>query len=306
MNLNLVRLFITVVQARTLSEAARRLGMTRSNASRQLKALELEVGAQLLRRTTRHSEVTEAGRLLYEHGLRMLDEMEEARSSIDSLGKTIRGDVRIRLPTGVGHFYLTPVLLDFARAYPSVSLSILINDYIGDLISAEVDVALKITSTPPEDHVARRLCCIAWCLCASPEFLKESAPITNVKTLMQIPLISPLSMGRRFDLTLKKEGLPVSLRVSPRLQSGDYPYLLEATLAGLGVALLPRYAVWTHLKSGVLQEVLAEWEPEGVGNSAYLLTAPNRFPSLATHTLIKYLTEKIQQQQMNWQRPNYF
>ena len=157
-DLNLIQFFVAIVQSRTLSEAARRTGMTRSNASRQLKALELAMGAQLLRRTTRNMEVTEAGQLLYSHGVRMLEEAQAARASIDSLGKSVRGDVRIRLPTGLGHLYLAPVLLDFARNYPDVSLRVLINDFIGDLISAEVDVALKITSTPSEDHVARKIC----------------------------------------------------------------------------------------------------------------------------------------------------
>src|SRR5690625_1586008 len=150
-NLNLIKLFITVVESGTISEAARRLGMTRSNASRQLKALELEIGAQLFRRTTRRTEITEPGKILYKHSVRMIEEMSIARASIDSLGQKIKGEIRIRLPTGLGHLYLTDFLLQFARLYPELTLRIRINDYIGDLIDAEVDLALRITSTPPED-----------------------------------------------------------------------------------------------------------------------------------------------------------
>lgn len=303
LDLNLVRLFVAVVQCKTLSEAARRTGMTRSNASRQLKALELAVGAQLLRRTTRHAEVTEAGQLLYKHSLRMLEEMEAARSSIDSLGGTVRGDVRIRLPTGMGHLYLAPLLIEFARQYPDVSLRVLINDFIGDLISAEVDVALKITSTPPEDHVARKICDIRWCLCATPDFIARHGAIATLEDLTRCTLIAPASLGRRFDMKFDVGGMRVLLRVSPRLQSGDYPYLLEATLSHLGVALLPRYAVWKPLQSGALQEVLPEYEPEGVGNSVYLLTAPNRFPTVATRTLMRFITDQIQQHEINWRKP---
>src|SRR5690625_4646722 len=101
-NLNLIKLFITVVESGTISEAARRLGMTRSNASRQIKALELEIGAQLLRRTTRHTEITESGKILYKHSVRMMEEMSIARASIDSLGQKIKGEIRVRLPTGLG------------------------------------------------------------------------------------------------------------------------------------------------------------------------------------------------------------
>ncbi|KAA0889434.1 LysR family transcriptional regulator [Pusillimonas sp. ANT_WB101] len=302
LDLNLLKLFVAVVQCHNLSEAARRTGMTRSNASRQLKALEQAVGAQLLRRTTRHTEVTEAGQLLYAHGLRMLEEMEMARASIDSLGKSVRGDVRIRLPTGLGHLYLTKVLLQFAKEYPDVSLRVLINDFIGDVVHAEVDLALKITSTPPDDHVARRICNIAWSLCASPAFVAKAGDIESLEQLIKCPMIAPASLGKRFDLKLEKDGMQLVMRAAPRLQSGDYPYLLEAALAGLGVALLPRYAIWRNLQAGTLKEIMPQYEPEGVGNGLYLLTAPNRYTTLATRTLMDYITKQICTHEPSWRR----
>lgn len=303
-DLNLVRLFVAMVESPNLSVAAQRCGMTRSNMSHRLKRLELVVGAQLLRRTTRHVELTQAGRLLYQHGVRLLDEMRAAQASIDSLGGTVRGDVRVRLPTGLGHLYLAPVLLEFARSYPDISLRVHINDNIGDLVSAEVDLALKITSAPPEDHVARRLCAIQWVLCAAPSFRHEGRPVRTLEELGRCSLIAPQSMGRRFDLRLMHaHGDPLVLRVAPRLQSGDYPFLREAVLAGLGVVLLPRYAVWKELRDGLLQEVLPEFEPEGVGNAIYLLTAPNRFPSMAARTLAAFVQTHIERHHRDWLRP---
>lgn len=302
-DLNLVRLFVAMVESRNLSAAAQRCGMTRSNMSHRLKRLELDLGAQLFRRTTRHVELTQAGQLLYQHGIRLLDEMRAVQAAIDSLDGTVRGDVRIRLPTGLGHLYLAPVLLDFARAYPDIALRVHINDGIGDLISAEVDIALKITSSPPEDHVARRLCGIQWCLCASPDFLDRNGPVERMEQLGRCDMIAPQSLGRRFDLRLKQtHGDPLILRVAPRLQSGDYPFLRDAVLAGLGVALLPRYAVWSQLRDGTLQEVLPAFEPEGVGDAIYLLTAPNRFPSMATRVLADFLRAHIERHAQDWGR----
>ena len=302
-DLNLVRLFVAMVESRNLSAAAQRCGMTRSNMSHRLKRLELDLGAQLFRRTTRHVELTEAGQLLYRHGLRLLDEMRAAQAGIDSLDGTVRGDVRIRLPTGLGHLYLAPVLLDFARAHPDIALRVHINDGIGDLISAEVDIALKITSSPPEDHVARRLCGIQWCLCASPGFLARHGPVQRIEQLGRCDLIAPQSLGRRFDLRLRQgQGDPLILRVAPRLQSGDYPFLREAVLAGLGVALLPRYAVWELLRDETLVPVLPAFEPEGVGDAIYLLTAPNRFPSMATRVLADFLRTHIERHVEDWGR----
>ncbi len=301
-DLNLIRLFVTVVESRTLSEAAQRSGMTRSNMSHRLKSLELALGAQLLTRTTRRMELTQAGDLLYARGARMLEEVDAARTSIDSLGQTVSGDVRIRLPTGLGHLYLAPLLLDFARQYPDISLRVMINDHIGDLISSEVDIALKITFSPPLDQVARRLCSVFWCLCASPAFLHTHAGIHGISDLGQVDLIAPASMGRRFGLKLERRGEVLVVQVAPRLQSGDYPFIKQATLGGLGVALLPRYAVWRELAAGQLQEVLPDFQPEGVGDSLYLLTAPNRFPTLATRTLLNFITEAIARHEVDWQR----
>lgn len=300
-DLNLVRLFVAMVESRNLSAAAQRCGMTRSNMSHRLKRLELDLGAQLFRRTTRHVELTQAGQLLYQHGIRLLDEMRAVQAAIDSLDGTVRGDVRIRLPTGLGHLYLAPVLLEFARAHPDIALRVHINDGIGDLISAEVDIALKITSSPPEDHVARRLCDIQWCLCASPDFLARNGPVQRVEQLGRCDLIAPQSLGRRFDLRLKQaHGDPLILRVAPRLQSGDYPFLRDAVLAGLGVALLPRYAVWELLRDQTLVQVLPAFEPEGVGDAIYLLTAPNRFPSMATRVLADFIRAHIERHAQDW------
>lgn len=303
-DLNLVRLFVVIVESRNLSAAAERCGMTRSNVSNRLKRLEAVLGAQLFRRTTRHKELTQAGELLYQHGLRLLDEMRAAQSSIDSLGASVRGDVRIRLPTGLGHLYLARVLLDFARDHPEISLRVHINDAIGDLVSAEVDLALKITSSPPQDHVARHLCHIHWCLCAVPGLVSEGGSLTTLEQLGASSLITPQSLGRRFDLRLVPElGEPLIVRVAPRLQSGDYPFLREAVLAGIGVALLPRYAVWRDLQTGALGEVLPQYSPEGVGNALYLLTAPDRFPSMATRTLAAFIRSHIDMHRHDWDKP---
>ena len=303
-DLNLVRLFVTIVESPSLTAAAEHSGMTRSNVSRRLKILEEQIGAQLMRRTTRNIELTEAGNLLYTHALRMFDVLQSAATSIDSLGKTVRGDVRIRLPTGLGHLYLTPLLLEFARSHPLISLRVSINDSIGDLISAEADVALKITSHPPEDHVARRICDVDWCLCASTAFLDSNSDIKSVEDLEGCNFIAPQSLGRRFGLRMTEAGESRIVSITPRIQSGDYRFLFEAMVANLGVALLPRYAVWRQLESGLLREVLDSCQPEGVGDSIYMITTPTRYPTLATRTLMDFIREHLEREEKNWQRRN--
>lgn len=301
-DLNLLRLFVSMVESATLTEAAARAGVTRSHISKRLQLLERALGTQLMLRTTRHVELTQAGHLLFEHATRVLREVDAAKSSIHSLGKTMRGDIRIRVPTGLGTLYLSDVLLVFAKAHPEVSLRVVINDHIGDLISAEVDMALKITSSPPEDHVARKLCAVEWALCATPAFLRGRNALSSPEELTTVEMIAPASLGRRFNLKLTGEKKVEAIRVSPRLVSGDYPFLRKCLLADLGVALLPRYAVWGELKRGAVVEVLPEWAPEGVGDGLFLLTAPNRYPTLAARSLMDFLREAIVMESVNWMR----
>lgn len=124
MDLNLIQAFVDIVEAGNLSEAGRRRGVTRSQVSRQLRELEHQAGAQLLRRTTRRLELTEAGRALYQHGLRILQEVASAQAEIDSLGTTLRGHVRVSVPTGLGDTFLAPLLLEFTGRHPGISLRV--------------------------------------------------------------------------------------------------------------------------------------------------------------------------------------
>ncbi|MBY0409653.1 MAG: LysR family transcriptional regulator, partial [Burkholderiaceae bacterium] len=141
MNLNLCLVFIDIAEAKSLSGAARRSGMTRSNVSRRLKSLETEMGTQLVRRTTRNVELTQAGQLMYRHCLAMLQELQHARNAIHQLRSTVSGDVGVRVPTGFGHFYLKALILAFCREHPAIRLRLLINDQMGDLIASKVDLA---------------------------------------------------------------------------------------------------------------------------------------------------------------------
>lgn len=253
-----------------------------------------------MRRTTRHLELTQAGHVLYRHSLKMLSEVRTATAVIDRLGERVRGDIRIRVPTGFGHLYMSTFLLEFGRSYPDVAMRVLINDHIDDLVSAEVDVALKITSSPPEDHVARRVCDIQWCLCAAPGLFDEGAGPNSVNDILNYDLLTPASLGRHFPLRFKHGDDTLSINVSPRLQSGDYPFLIQAVLSGQGIALLPRYAVWSYLQSGELHEILPDFTPDGAGDGLYILTASDRFPARATQVLIQRTMEYVRSVQYQW------
>lgn len=295
MNLNLINMFVEIVDSHSLSAAARKLGMTRSNISHQLKLLERETGAQLLRRSTRSLELTQAGQILYDYGQRMVKDLSTARSSIDSLGQTLRGHVRISVPTGFGRMFVGAMLLEFARAHPGITLTVTFNNRIQDLIAAEVDVALKITTTPPLDCVARYICSINWKLFASTDYLQKHGPIEYPTDLEQHTLVASPYPGDRVTLKLthkQDETDTQTVTLQTTLQSEDFPFLADAVSQGMGIGLLPAYVSHTpaHL---AIQPLLLNYRVADLGGNLYVLTLPNRYPSPSTRTLIDYLRDTI-------------
>jgi len=295
-----LKLFALTVECGSMAEAARRARMTRANVSHQMRALETSLGSQLLRRTTRKRDLTQAGKILYEHVRRMMQESVAAVTAIEELGRIVRGDVRIRLPTGLGHLYLTPLLLDFVRQHPAITLRVNINDHLGDLISAEVDVALKIATDMDQTDVVSRVGPVHWCLCASPDYLRETTALLRPDDLVQHAVITPAAVGRSFAMELNRAGQCVSIPITPRLQSGDYPFLVQAVLAGMGVAMLPRYAVWRQLRDGELVEVLPEYTARGAGDSLFVMASGGRYPSLAAQTLVEFMVRHIVEKMQGW------
>lgn len=293
MDLNLIHAFVDIVESGNLAEAGRRRGVTRSQISRQLRQLEHQAGAQLLRRTTRRLEMTEPGQSLYEHGLRILREMASAQAEIDSLGKTLRGHVRVSVPTGLGNALIAPLLLRFAQLHPGISLRVFFSNRVTDLIAAEIDVALKVTSEPPLDHVARDVCAIRWQLCASPHYLASVPPVRSPADLAACRFLCTPSPSRRFRLRLGRDGRREDVELSPQLQSEHFQFLARAVREGHGIGLLPVYIGWDDMRNGTLVPVLPDWEPEGLGNRLYIITTPSLHLSMATRALIGFLKEEI-------------
>jgi DNA-binding transcriptional LysR family regulator len=302
MDLNLISLFVEIVESRSLSAAARKRGMTRSNISQRLKLLERETGAQLLRRSTRNFELTQAGHTLYDSGRRVLEDLSTARASIDSLGQTLSGRVRISVPTGFGRMFIGSKLLEFARMHPRITLNVTFNNQIEDLIAGEVDIALRITATPPLDYVARKICSIDWNLYASADYLEKHSPIDCPADLDTQTLVASPYPELRVTMTLahrQDEADVHTVTMQSALQSFDYPFLAEAVCQGMGIGLLPAYVPYAPMNRGLLR-ILPQYRVAGLQNTLYIMTLPNRYPSPATQAVIDYLRAEIMSIAQTW------
>ena len=167
-----IEAFVRVSETQSFSAAARRLRSSKSSVSRQVAALEAELGARLFYRTTRSLTLTEAGRSYVERASRILADLEEANLSVSQLQSAPRGRLRVNAPMSFGFLHLAPALTDFLFRYPEVEVDMTLNDRFVDLVDEGFDVAVRIGSLADSSLVARRLAPIRRTVCASPAYLK--------------------------------------------------------------------------------------------------------------------------------------
>jgi len=292
MDLTGLVLLVDILDAGNLSSAARKLKVSRANVSYHLQQLEKSVGAQLVRRTTRRIEPTEIGQTLYHHGRAIRDELTAAREAIDSLGRGLHGAVRVSVPTGFGQLVMTGWLLEFKRQYPDISLELLFENRVDDLLRDEVDVAIRVMSEPPEALVARELAQVRYVACASDVFTRIHGLPDDLEDLRRMPLITSSVVGRELRLSAYKDQVRQEVTLSPTLASENFQFLREAILSGLGVGLVPSYVVQEDVNTGRVVTALNNWRLSIFGTRLFLLRMPGRYQTQAVRTFIDFVIEK--------------
>jgi DNA-binding transcriptional LysR family regulator len=270
-----------------------RLGMSRANVSHRLNQFERQIGQQLLRRTTRQVEPTELGLKLYEHGRAIRQEVMAAAESVDNLGQSLRGTVRLSVPSGYGQLQMSGWLTEFMGMHPGITLEVIFDTDSEDLMQGAVDFAVRVMTEPPESLVACKLGDVLYEACATPQFLAAHGHPDSLLALKRVPLITSALTGQKLRTAGMDGARPTELRIRPRLMSPNFHFLRDAVLQGLGVAVVPRYMVAADLASGALERLaLPEGSLDFLATRQYLLYMPARYQTRAITTLIDFLREK--------------
>lgn len=289
MDANSLQLLVDILDAGNLARAARKLKMTRANVSYHLNQLERSVGTQLVRRTSRQVEATEVGLRLYQHGLSIQNELTAAREAVTSLSQSLRGRVRLSVPSGYGHVVMTDWLLEFKRLYPGIALQVLFENRVDDLMRDEVDIAVRVMPEPPSSLVAREIGAVRYVVCASRAYAEARGLPADLEALRGVPLIASSVMGPRIRVQAWRGEQHEQLALEPVLCSEHFPFLRKAIAAGLGVGLVPDYVVRPALADGAILTALDDWRFDVFGTRMFLLHMPNRHQTRAARTLIDYL-----------------
>ena len=255
--------FVRVAETQSFSEAARRLRASKSAISRQVAALEADLGARLFHRTTRSLTLTEAGHGYYQQVSRILADLDEANLSVSRLQAAPRGRLRVNAPMSFGFLHLAPAIPDFLARYPEVEVDMTMNDRYVDLVDEGFDVAVRIARLDDSSLVARKLAPIRRVICASPAYLAlHGVPACpdDLKSHECLSYSNVLPVGEwRF---VAPDGRPWPVEVHGRLNANNGDALRVAALAGLGLVNQPTFIVGGDLQAGALVSVLTEFIPE--------------------------------------------
>jgi DNA-binding transcriptional LysR family regulator len=283
-------IFARVVQMGSFSGAAKRLAISTSVASKHVTNLERRLGVRLINRTTRSLSLTEAGDAFYEHCARLVEEIEAAESAVSRLHAEPTGTLRITCTLTFGSLHVVPLISAFLVRYPRIGVGLSLNDRIVDLAEEGYDLAIRMTSNPHENLVARKLVPVRWTVCASPGYLdSHGTPNTPADLVQHNCLLSYLAGSEQWHFTAPNSGeFKVSVKGNLRVNSGMA--LREAALQGLGIVQVASYVVGRDIREGKLRPLLSEYATPT--DSIYAVYLPNRFLPPKTRVFIDFLLEQ--------------
>lgn len=263
--LDSMRAFTKVVDAGGFAAAARELGVSRSVVNKQVIRLENELGAQLLRRSTRRVTPTETGLAFYQRCIGILGEIDEAFAAVSELQAEPRGPLRINAPMSFGYLHLASAVSQYMAAYPEVHVELLLNDRFVDPIEEGFDLTVRVGEPQATTSlVTRELTSMPRVLCASPEYLERHGEPTHPDDLR---LHRCLHYGYQTSGNLWRLQGPSGERSYPvncTMWSNNGDVLKVAAAAGQGIAFLPAFIVGDLLRSGALQRVLPSYPPAAI------------------------------------------
>ncbi|MGD0109330.1 MAG: LysR family transcriptional regulator [Rhodopila sp.] len=258
-----MRAFVRAVELGSFSRAAAEEGVKVSTVSRYITALEADLGAALFNRSTRRLHLTEVGATFYDHAVRILAEVADARLAATALNMRPQGLLRINIPGAFGRRHVVPHLPDFLAAYPSIQVDATLADETVDLIASGADLAVRIGALADSSLVAKRLAPQRRLLVAAPLYLAGRRPVAVPSDLEDHDCLQFALQPKQAWFFLPHDTPttePLEVAVRGRLRANDSEALLDAALAGLGIALLPSWLTGEAIKAGQLTPLLPEWE----------------------------------------------
>ncbi|NKF21923.1 LysR family transcriptional regulator [Solimonas marina] len=289
-DLDALRVFERVASLGSLTAAAEDMGLSLAVVSKRLARLESGLGLRLLQRSTRRLSITEEGRLLREHTLRVLADLEQAEAALARQQGHIAGTLRLTAPNSFGRRYVVPLLAGFTALHPHLQLQLQLSDDVLDLVADNFDLAIRYGMPPDSSYVAVPLAPNHRVLCASPDYIARRGAPTRLAELAAHDCIvlgpSPAAEWR-FGSGQKQR----SVRVRGRYCANDGEATHAMALAGMGIALKSIWDVYDDLQAGRLRQILPRHAELAVPLNAVYWSGRHVAPRVGA--FIAYVRDKL-------------
>ncbi|WOH36212.1 LysR family transcriptional regulator [Thalassotalea fonticola] len=292
-DLNDMMVFRQVVEQGSFTAAANEIGLPKSNISRKISRLETGLQAKLLERSTRSLNLTEVGRIFYDHCVRIADEVASAQECIETLSHNPKGWIKLCTSLTLGQTLISPHLAKFSEQYPDVHLDINLTNRRVDVIEEGFDLIIRVGESPDSNLITKRLTTVKLALFASRGYV-EKHKVMPIKNPDDLQLHSCLYMNARNEKHrwhLSNSERQIHLDITPSMLCNDFATLQQMALSDMGIALLPEYLCKAEVTTGNLQRVLPDWDGRKVNLYAIYPSRKGATPKI--RAFIDYLAQQL-------------
>ena len=279
--------FVAVAQTESFTLAAKRLGISTAQVSRQVSQLENRLSTKLFYRTTRKVSLTQEGAIYFRHCSHVLEGLEEAERAISSLQHNPQGLIKMTAPVTYGETFVMPIVIDFMAQYPQIEVQCELTNKQLDLVDGGFDLAIRLGRLADSSMIAKRLTNRRQYICASPLYLSEYGVPISIADLSKHNCL----IGSQPHWNVSENGQDKVIKVQGSLQCCSGLSLLSAAIKGMGIVQLPGYYVNEAIKSGELQVLLTDYQQDKEG--IWALYPHNRHLSAKVRLLVEKLTLEL-------------
>ncbi|WP_439147667.1 LysR family transcriptional regulator [Vibrio sp.] len=263
MNLiTLIKSFISTVEEGSFTNASKKLGVSKSLVSRNVRDLEIYLETRLMNRSTKTLSLTDAGRQYYQEAHTLIFQLESLNDSVRLASHEMSGTLNVLAPNGLTEITMMPFICNFTTQYPELSVNLLLGDNLSDISAQGYDVAIRSGQLVKQDLdlVAKKITEHHNVICASPDYLRTNAPIRQPIDLHSHRIIEDLNLMNHKIWQFTKEGQEQALQIVPSLSVNSVQAVKIALEQHFGIAMLPRELAEKELKRGQLIEVLNDYQ----------------------------------------------
>ncbi len=253
--------FVAVVEAGSFTAASRKLGMPLATLSRKVSELEDQLRVQLLTRSTRHIALTEPGQQFFATSRRLIEELGEAERLASGEYQAPKGELVVSAPIVFGRLYLTPIVVEFLKAYPDIHVDLKLSDRVVNLLADHIDVGLKIGDLSDSGSIALKTGVVRRVVCASPAYIGAKGAALHPRDLAAHDCITFTAFDMANEWTFAKGKRIEKYPVRSRLSVSTAEAAADAAIAGLGVTRLLCYQVSKAIADGRLKLLMRDYEP---------------------------------------------